>query len=422
MSRTITAQMCKKSFAEELSKVNGTTYHNNSYAGAVKQKGLYNGVDGDNKPFLVLDDSCISQGGFSLSLMGKVKDFGLLSNLKMILAKEGFVNLTLKYMGVHGKIHWVRAKEVTGWEPDFIEDEEVEEGSDEDIATVDSEKEIRNLKSNCNSEGDSDCEEVPDTVFDQDHDRSKQEYPLGFTSGENVKVISDFVDNLVREESASNHKAYNEKSILEVKNSKTKSLSKEEDIESGCSDSIQGEWIPNAKKCLITFVYAPQEVFKKMLWNYLDHVIDNWIGETIIMGDFNEVRSKDKRYGSLFNAYSVAAFNSFISSRGLGFDKLVEESWIDLTISDSNAILKFMKKLKCLKEKNRLWTKEKKESSKSQKSKLKGMLSDIDVLIDNECVDQELLNKRSHVMHSLHDLEKLESLEIDQKVNRWCVD
>ncbi|GKE43044.1 RNA-directed DNA polymerase, eukaryota [Tanacetum coccineum] len=55
--------------------------------------------------------------------------------------------------------------------------------------------------------------------------------------------------------------------------------------------AIQGVWIPNAKKCLIISVYAPQEVSKKkMLWSYLNHVIDNWSGETIIMGEFNEVR------------------------------------------------------------------------------------------------------------------------------------
>ncbi|GJU39538.1 RNA-directed DNA polymerase, eukaryota [Tanacetum coccineum] len=242
--------------------------------------------------------------------------------------------------------------------------------------------------------------------------------------------------------------------------------------------AIQGVWIPNAKNCLISFVYAPQEVSeKKMLWNYLNHVIDNWSGDIVIMGDFNEVRSKDERYGSLFNAHSAAIFNSFISSGGLvevplggrmgscpnisaitldrylsdhrpillreacfdycpipfrlyhywfeweGFDKFVEETWVEMNISDSNAISKSMKKLKCLKEKIRLWTKAKKESSRSQKSKLKGMLSDIDSLIDNRYVDQTLLNKRLHVMNSLHDPEKLESLEIDQKAKiKWSIE
>ncbi|GJT68697.1 hypothetical protein Tco_1020177 [Tanacetum coccineum] len=159
-----------------------------------------------------------------------------------------------------------------------------------------------------------------------------------------------------------------------------------------------------------------------MLWNYLNHVIYNWNGEIVIMGDFNKVRSKDERYGSLFNSHSVAAFNSFISL-GEGFDKLFEETWRESTISASNAISKFMKKLKFLKEKIRLWTKAKKESSKSQKLKLKGMLSDVDSLIDNMNVDHELLNKRSYVMDSLHDLEKQESSEIAQKVKiKWSIE
>ncbi|GKC44309.1 hypothetical protein Tco_1062031 [Tanacetum coccineum] len=60
-----------------------------------------------------------------------------------------------------------------------------------------------------------------------------------------------------------------------------------------------------------------------------------------------------------------------VSEKEYGFDKLFEETWRESTISASNAISKFMKKLKFLKEKIRLWTKAKKESSKSQKLKLK---------------------------------------------------
>ncbi|GJW23038.1 RNA-directed DNA polymerase, eukaryota, reverse transcriptase zinc-binding domain protein [Tanacetum coccineum] len=57
--------------------------------------------------------------------------------------------------------------------------------------------------------------------------------------------------------------------------------------------AIQGDWIPNAKKYLIISVYAPQEVSEKiLLWSYLDHVIRNWMGETIIMGDFNKFALK----------------------------------------------------------------------------------------------------------------------------------
>ncbi|GJS87123.1 RNA-directed DNA polymerase, eukaryota, reverse transcriptase zinc-binding domain protein [Tanacetum coccineum] len=104
------------------------------------------------------------------------------------------------------------------------------------------------------------------------------------------------------------------------------------------------------------------------------------------------------------------------------FDKFVLDSWNELSIHDSNAISKFMKKLKCLKEKIRLWTKMKKESSKLQKMKLKKELSDMDILIDNKCANQEIINKRSQVMHSLQDLEKLESMEVAQKVKiKWSI-
>nr|GFA06525.1 RNA-directed DNA polymerase, eukaryota, reverse transcriptase zinc-binding domain protein [Tanacetum cinerariifolium] len=82
--------------------------------------------------------------------------------------------------------------------------------------------------------------------------------------------------------------------------------------------AIQGEWISNAKKLLIIFVNAPQEISeKRMLWSYLNHMIDSWSGESIIMGDFNEVRSKEERFGTIFNNHNARVFNSFISSSGL---------------------------------------------------------------------------------------------------------
>ncbi|GJS15443.1 RNA-directed DNA polymerase, eukaryota [Tanacetum coccineum] len=40
-------------------------------------------------------------------------------------------------------------------------------------------------------------------------------------------------------------------------------------------------------------------------------------GEVILMGDFNEVRNKNERFGSVLNLQGANAFNSFISSAGL---------------------------------------------------------------------------------------------------------
>ncbi|GKC54471.1 RNA-directed DNA polymerase, eukaryota, partial [Tanacetum coccineum] len=81
---------------------------------------------------------------------------------------------------------------------------------------------------------------------------------------------------------------------------------------------VRGKWIPNGRMILIISIYAPQELSeKKMLWDYLTMVIGNWQGDVVIMGDFNEVRKQEERYGSVFNVHGADAFNMFISNAGL---------------------------------------------------------------------------------------------------------
>nr|GEW57485.1 RNA-directed DNA polymerase, eukaryota, reverse transcriptase zinc-binding domain protein [Tanacetum cinerariifolium] len=203
--------------------------------------------------------------------------------------------------------------------------------------------------------------------------------------------------------------------------------------------AIQGEWIENAKKYLVISVYAPQEASeKRMLWSYLNHMIDRQDGESILLGDFNEVRHKDEHFGSIFNNHNAMVFNSFISSSGLVevpiggcaftwchkygskmskldlfyFGRIIIDTWSNMSISNTNAISKFMKKLRHLKLQTQLWVRDKKESATTKKAQLKGMLKDIDILIDEKKVDQELLNKRMNVVNSIHDLEKVEAMEI----------
>ncbi|GKA55504.1 hypothetical protein Tco_0754576 [Tanacetum coccineum] len=43
---------------------------------------------------------------------------------------------------------------------------------------------------------------------------------------------------------------------------------------------VRGDWIPNGTKLFIISIYAPQDLSeKKMLWDYLSHVIAQWAGE-----------------------------------------------------------------------------------------------------------------------------------------------
>ncbi|GJW74963.1 RNA-directed DNA polymerase, eukaryota [Tanacetum coccineum] len=81
---------------------------------------------------------------------------------------------------------------------------------------------------------------------------------------------------------------------------------------------VRGVWRQNGTDLLIIAVYAPHDIKEKMvLWDYLNCTIGRWNGEVIIMGDFNEVRYKSDRFGSVFHAQGANAFNSFISSSGL---------------------------------------------------------------------------------------------------------
>ncbi|GKA34274.1 RNA-directed DNA polymerase, eukaryota [Tanacetum coccineum] len=69
---------------------------------------------------------------------------------------------------------------------------------------------------------------------------------------------------------------------------------------------------------LIIAVYAPHDCRdKQMLWDYLTYEIGKWKGEVVIMGDFNEVRYKSDRFGSVFNVQGANVFNSFITNAGL---------------------------------------------------------------------------------------------------------
>ncbi|GJU60262.1 zinc finger, CCHC-type, retrotransposon gag domain protein [Tanacetum coccineum] len=79
-----------------------------------------------------------------------------------------------------------------------------------------------------------------------------------------------------------------------------------------------GVWLLNGIDLMIIAVYAPHDPRdKRMLWDYLAHAINQWQGEVVIMGDFNEVCVKSDRFGTNFNVLGANIFNSFINSTGL---------------------------------------------------------------------------------------------------------
>ncbi|GJX78048.1 RNA-directed DNA polymerase, eukaryota [Tanacetum coccineum] len=82
--------------------------------------------------------------------------------------------------------------------------------------------------------------------------------------------------------------------------------------------AISGTWIPSSTKLLVISVYAPQDLTeRRMLWDFIHHLIDSWDGECVLLGDFNEVRFEHERRGSLFNSHGANSFNNFITRTGL---------------------------------------------------------------------------------------------------------
>nr|GEZ51894.1 RNA-directed DNA polymerase, eukaryota [Tanacetum cinerariifolium] len=383
----------------------GFSVSQSSYAFAVKNDEEHKQVaEMDSKPSLVIDESCMLEYDYSLALKGKVTDFGLLTNLKTVLTKEGFERFNLKYLGgfwvliefctkellkkfkshvgvgswfssleyasnsfvIDERVVWVDIEgvpmkiwtnntlkklllngesyysrrieriQVSGWIPDFLDEDEEDEEDDE---------------------SDEDFEMVPDTIFSPIQEKPKHDNKSNFEEGEiQSEDLFHIYDLLVKKPKNDNKKEESSKATLKYPPGftlddvlRTKDVQdvddvvEEEDKESFCSGQFRrsvgpqiGEWIAHAKKYLVISVYAPQEASeKRMLWSYLNHMIDRWDSESILMGDFNE---------------------------------------------------------------------------------------DIDILIDEKKVDQELLNKRMNVINSIHDLEKLEATEIAQEAKiKWSI-
>nr|GFD38889.1 nucleotide-binding alpha-beta plait domain-containing protein [Tanacetum cinerariifolium] len=104
---------------------------------SAKVKDLFKENGGANSWFSVLN-----QASEDFTLGGRIVYENILESFKIVF---------------HGKVYWIRAKEVPGWTPEFTEEEEEDEVSVEDNhGGIHSDQEINN----CNDV--SDVEEVPE--------------------------------------------------------------------------------------------------------------------------------------------------------------------------------------------------------------------------------------------------------------------
>ncbi|GJW05636.1 RNA-directed DNA polymerase, eukaryota [Tanacetum coccineum] len=174
------------------------------------------------------------------------------------------------------------------------------------------------------------------------------------------------------------------------------------------------------------------------------------------MGDFNEVRNKNERFGTIFNVHGANAFNSFISMANLeevplggcsftwchrsaskmskldrflmsesllkGFENFVNEVWREAPVDNSNAMINMMNKLKYLKKKIRVWN-GMRQSPKTRKHVLKQELADLEMIIDKGDASSDTLHKRVEVVKSIQEVDKLCAMEASQKAKiKWAIE
>nr|GFA27440.1 RNA-directed DNA polymerase, eukaryota [Tanacetum cinerariifolium] len=226
-----------------------------------------------------------------------------------------------------GKNFVIRAKELFSWSPVFNEVKEVEYCTDDESAqgTNEDKGEVSN-KVQPNPE--SDDEGVSDTYFGESEENLGSDisipYPPGFTpeklnNNANVHEVKDMntepfeyrseglcsrvleevqhtADLLSSGVCSNGHMSKKGGSVLEVLDEMIKVRQTMGYTVEGCMkdmENIIGS--QGAQDLLMISIYAPQpRTEKRSLWNYIMSLITRWQGDSIVMEDFNEVRSADE--------------------------------------------------------------------------------------------------------------------------------
>nr|GEW67382.1 RNA-directed DNA polymerase, eukaryota, reverse transcriptase zinc-binding domain protein [Tanacetum cinerariifolium] len=163
--------------------------------------------------------------------------------------------------------------------------------------------------------------------------------------------------------------------------------------------ALYGTWIPKREKVLLIFIYAPQSATgKRILWDYISSLVCRWNGLCMVMVDFNEVRCKEDRLGSIFNVkdhrpillrevvtdYRPILFRFYHSWFSFeSFDQMVRETWNNIVLDDRNVMIRLKKKLQILKKEIRIWIGDYKKKHDGRINDLKFRLRDIDTIVDS---------------------------------------
>ncbi|XP_071741172.1 uncharacterized protein [Rutidosis leptorrhynchoides] len=238
-----------------------------------------------------------------------------------------------------------------------------------------------------------------------------------------------------------------------------------------CSDNfviMKGTWSGHSGDYFLVNIYSPQDPIAKIhLWVQLLEFKSQNDGIYIFFGDFNEVRSEEDRYGTLFNVHGATAFNTFISDAGLhdlplggrryswmnksgskmslldrflvsseedfgpipfkffnswmtrdGFKELVERVWNTECENDRLVV-----KLRKLKMEIKNWIGEVRDDEKGRINAIKLRIDEIEGKMDRSCASLEELDERTRIFGELNDCIDREEMDVIQKARvKWDIE
>ncbi|GJR18247.1 hypothetical protein Tco_0966774 [Tanacetum coccineum] len=168
-------------------------------------------------------------------------------------------------------------------------------------------------------------------------------------------------------------------------------------------------WSPSASKMskLDRFFFLKRMAF------ILSHLSAAFMSRCVCadLSDHGPILLKEVHYD--FGPTPFRFFHSWLDL--LGFDEMISSSWASFNLDDSNAMIRFEKKLKLLKLEIRKWTRDFKEKQEGQSRDLNLKLRDIDKTLDQGGVTDDLLLSRMELMKQIQDIHKSKHRDSMQK-------
>nr|GEV36660.1 putative RNA-directed DNA polymerase, eukaryota, reverse transcriptase zinc-binding domain protein [Tanacetum cinerariifolium] len=458
--------------------------NNKSSFALILKEGSYKNLSPEHSiPALVLDDSCFKDRDFSLSLMVKVRDASAIPNLYIILLKEGFQSMKLRY---HGGL-WIlieldsldSVEKFQNHVPKFLSEEECdfsEDGESDDFGKgrnfgdIEFDNSNSNAKSDVEKVSESSCmretnsaqvknpitirEDTsqstdPFNIYDllqkkkvvtPQPNESDPTYPLGFTPNKNH---NDGENTVSPKDQVNSTPSINLHSCHNIAPSSQRNFSTP--IYRGSILDVMDDLIKMESIDLFSI---------KALWGNLtfDHAVSSAIGNYgVILGDFNEVRTEQEIFGSIFNTQGANAFNNFISKSDLfdlsmggysytwshksatkmsNLDRFLISKglmvWfphlsglcLERHLSDHRPIIMFESSFDYgptpFQNKTKI---------NGFKSSIQNKLSEVEKSIDQGGGNEEVLNKRTSLIKELNDINSIDALDLSQKAkNRWSIE